>query len=182
MVSRSRCGSRKRKTHCRGRSIGHPTWVTACPSDLVVSWAAWSVRDEAVLIDLGKYHLIDLDTAGHTVAVSPSMTGAMLNGFPDTKGLLFAGGQCPDLGLGGFLLQDDVGNWKNWAEPASRSSPSTSPPLLASSSTTTRPKTQNSSGPLRGAGLLGHCYKFHLQRCAPPATPTWLSSTFKFQV
>jgi FAD/FMN-containing dehydrogenase len=79
------------------------------------SWAAWSVRDEAILIDLGKYHLIDLDESRRTVSVSPSTTGRMLNGFLDGKGLMFAGGHCPDVGLGGFLLQGGMGwNCKNW--------------------------------------------------------------------
>lgn len=79
------------------------------------SWAAWSVRDEAILIDLGKYHLIDLDASRRRVSVSPSTTGRMLNGFLDAKGFMFAGGHCPDVGLGGFLLQGGMGwNCKNW--------------------------------------------------------------------
>ena len=79
------------------------------------SWAAWSVRDEAILIDLGKYHLLDFDESRKTVTVSPSTTGRMLNGFLDEKGLMFAGGHCPDVGLGGFLLQGGMGwNAKNW--------------------------------------------------------------------
>src|SRR4051794_17317034 len=65
------------------------------------SWAAWSVRDEAILIDLGKYHLINLDESRRTASVSPSTMGRMLNGFLDGKGLIFAGGHCPDVGLGG---------------------------------------------------------------------------------
>lgn len=73
------------------------------------SWAAWSVRDDAILLDLGQYKQIDLDEKTGIVKVSPSTTGRMLNGFLTTKGLLFAGGHCPDVGLGGFLLQGGMG-------------------------------------------------------------------------
>jgi FAD/FMN-containing dehydrogenase len=79
------------------------------------SWAAWSVRDDAILIDLGKYQFFELDEAKKIVVVSPSTTGRILNGFLSQKGLMFAGGHCPDVGLGGFLLQGGMGwNCKNW--------------------------------------------------------------------
>jgi FAD/FMN-containing dehydrogenase len=79
------------------------------------SWAAWSVRDDAILIDLGKYQFLELDEAEKIVVVSPSTTGRILNGFLNQKGLMFAGGHCPDVGLGGFLLQGGMGwNCKNW--------------------------------------------------------------------
>lgn len=73
------------------------------------SWAAWSVRDDAILLDLGKYQQMDLDETTGIVKVSPSTTGRMLNGFLGTKGRLFAGGHCPDVGVGGFLLQGGMG-------------------------------------------------------------------------
>ena len=79
------------------------------------SWAAWSVRDDAILIDLGKYNVLELDEAQKTVVVSPSTTGRILNEYLTQKGLMFAGGHCPDVGLGGFLLQGGMGwNCKNW--------------------------------------------------------------------
>ncbi|KAF2648381.1 FAD binding domain protein [Lophiostoma macrostomum CBS 122681] len=73
------------------------------------SWAAWSVRNGAILIDLGKYKHIELDEKTGVVSVSPSTTGNMLNTFLRQKGLLFPGGHCPDVGLGGFLLQGGMG-------------------------------------------------------------------------
>lgn len=73
------------------------------------SWAAWSVRDDAILIDLGKYHLIDYDEASGIVKASPTTTGRKLNGFLETRGRMFAGGHCPDVGIGGFLLQGGMG-------------------------------------------------------------------------
>ena len=79
------------------------------------SWAAWSVRDDAILIDLGGYHFMDLNESDRVVTVSPSTTGGVLNGYLNDKGLMFAGGHCPDVGVGGFLLQGGMGwNCKNW--------------------------------------------------------------------
>jgi FAD/FMN-containing dehydrogenase len=79
------------------------------------SWAAWSVRDDTILIDLGKYHLLEVDETSRMAIVSPSTTGRVLNGYLAQKGLMFAGGHCPDVGVGGFLLQGGMGwNCKNW--------------------------------------------------------------------
>lgn len=73
------------------------------------SWAAWSVRDNAVLIDLGKMQHISLDEQAKIATVSPSTTGTMLNSFLVERDLMFCGGHCPDVGLGGFLLQGGMG-------------------------------------------------------------------------
>lgn len=73
------------------------------------SWAAWSVRHEAVLIDLGNLRCIQFDEAKQIVRVSPSTTGHQLNSFLVSKGYFFPGGHCPDVGLGGFLLQGGMG-------------------------------------------------------------------------
>lgn len=90
------------------------------------SWAGWSVRDDAVLIDLvtlpsGKRYDgsvddgISYDPTTHVVSCPPSTTGQILNGVLKKKGRMFAGGHCPDVGLGGFLLQGGMGwNCKNW--------------------------------------------------------------------
>jgi FAD/FMN-containing dehydrogenase len=73
------------------------------------SWAAWSVRDNAILIDLGKLKRVELDEPTSIAKVSPSTTGRVLNKFLATKGKMFGGGHCPDVGLGGFLLQGGMG-------------------------------------------------------------------------
>lgn len=79
------------------------------------SWAAWSVRDNAILIDLGKLDHIHFDKAAKIVSVSPSTTGRTLNDLINQEGYMFGGGHCPDVGLGGFLLQGGMGwNCKNW--------------------------------------------------------------------
>lgn len=92
----------KEKTRVSVRSGGH-------------SWAAWSVRDDAILVDLGKFNCIEFDEATTIVKVSPSTTGRMLNAYLGPKGKMFGGGHCPDVGLGGFLLQGGMGwNCRNW--------------------------------------------------------------------
>jgi len=73
------------------------------------SWAAWSVREGAILIDLGKYHSLEFDEAEMVVRASPSTTGRVLNGMLLSKGYMFPGGHCPDVGIGGFLLQGGMG-------------------------------------------------------------------------
>lgn len=90
------------------------------------SWAGWGVRDDAVLLDLGalpggKHAVggastgIEYDERTKIVAAPPSATGRMVNGVLEARGRMFAGGHCPDVGLGGFLLQGGMGwNAKNW--------------------------------------------------------------------
>ncbi|KAI0439679.1 FAD-binding domain-containing protein [Xylaria telfairii] len=79
------------------------------------SWAAWSVRHDAVLVDLAGLRDLKYDSRTKIVSCSPSATGEMLNGFLGGEGRMFAGGHCPDVGLGGFLLQGGMGwNCKNW--------------------------------------------------------------------
>ncbi|KAI1129380.1 FAD binding domain protein [Nemania abortiva] len=79
------------------------------------SWAAWSVRQDAVLVDLGNMRHMEYDKRTRIVSCSPSATGEMVNEFLRGEGRMFAGGHCPDVGLGGFLLQGGMGwNCKNW--------------------------------------------------------------------
>lgn len=103
------------------------------------SWAGWSVRDDAVCVDLGalpggkhssstfsstssssadnpgEVEGLEYDPRTRILSCPPSATGRVANGFLATKGRMFAGGHCPDVGLGGFLLQGGMGwNCKNW--------------------------------------------------------------------
>jgi FAD/FMN-containing dehydrogenase len=74
------------------------------------SWAAWSVRDDSILIDLGNFKHLEVDVENRMGSVSPSMTGRELNdALVKDHGLMFPGGHCPDVGLGGFLLQGGMG-------------------------------------------------------------------------
>ncbi|TGJ88186.1 hypothetical protein E0Z10_g597 [Xylaria hypoxylon] len=69
------------------------------------SWAAWSVRQDAILVDLAELQHMAYDKKTKIVSCSPSATGEQLNDFLKVEGRMFAGGHCPDVGLGGFLLQ-----------------------------------------------------------------------------
>ncbi|KAK4190900.1 hypothetical protein QBC35DRAFT_539546 [Podospora australis] len=80
------------------------------------SWAAWSARHEAILLDLidldggcVEYH----DRTG-IVSCPPAVTSGELSAFLGKRGRMFPGGHCPDVGMGGFLLQGGMGwNCKN---------------------------------------------------------------------
>ncbi|CAI4212674.1 unnamed protein product [Parascedosporium putredinis] len=87
------------------------------------SWAAWSVRQEAILIDLGNYQGVWYDEKTHVVSCTPSSTGRIVNGFLKEKGRMFAGGHCPDVGLGvsscravwaGIARYEQLAACENW--------------------------------------------------------------------
>jgi FAD/FMN-containing dehydrogenase len=74
------------------------------------SWAAWSVRDDALLIDLGLLRDISFDEASGIVSARPAvMGGDELDPFLEQRGRFFNGGHCPSVGIGGFLLQGGQG-------------------------------------------------------------------------
>jgi FAD/FMN-containing dehydrogenase len=73
------------------------------------SWAGWGVRDNAILIDFGNFHEMSLDEETGIARVSPSTTSAEFSAFLLQTGRMFSGGHCPDVGLGGFLLQGGAG-------------------------------------------------------------------------
>ncbi len=80
------------------------------------SWAGWSVRDDALLLDLSGLHEMALDVATGIVSVSPPIKGGTeLDPYLEPHGLMFCGGHCPTVGLGGFLLQGGMGwNCRGW--------------------------------------------------------------------
>jgi FAD/FMN-containing dehydrogenase len=83
------------------------------------SWAAWSLRDDALLIDLGHLRDIGYDPATGVVAARPAVQGGLqLAPFLAERGRAFPGGHCATVGLGGFLLQGGQG-WdsraRGWA-------------------------------------------------------------------
>lgn len=80
------------------------------------SWAAWSVRDDALLIDLGGLREMTYDAETHVATASPAVRGGTdLAPFLDARGRMFPGGHCPSVGIGGFLLQGGQGwNSRQW--------------------------------------------------------------------
>lgn len=80
------------------------------------SWAQWSVRDDALVIDLGGLKEMAYDEATGIVTASPAIQGgAELAPYLATFGRFFLGGHCPTVGIGGFLLQGGQGwNARGW--------------------------------------------------------------------
>lgn len=79
------------------------------------SYPAWSVRDDALLLDLGGYSELVLDQKTHIVRLSPSTTGRELDQYLLANGRAFPGGHCPDVAVGGYLLGGGMGwNTNNW--------------------------------------------------------------------
>lgn len=79
------------------------------------SYPAWSVRDDALLLDLGEYSELVLDQKTHIVRLSPSTTGRELDKYLLANGRAFPGGHCPDVAMGGYLLGGGMGwNTNNW--------------------------------------------------------------------
>jgi FAD/FMN-containing dehydrogenase len=80
------------------------------------SWAAWSVRDEGILLDLKHLNKIKFNKKTKIAQVQPAVKGGMeLNPFLKEHGRMFCGGHCPTVGVGGFLLQGGQGwNASGW--------------------------------------------------------------------
>src|ERR1700749_619173 len=78
------------------------------------SWAGWSVREDALLIDLGWMRAVTLH--GEIATANPAVKGGEeLTPFLARHGRLFTGGHCSSVGLGGFLLQGGQGwNSRRW--------------------------------------------------------------------
>ncbi|RHZ44291.1 uncharacterized protein CDV56_100980 [Aspergillus thermomutatus] len=79
------------------------------------SFPVWSLQDDSVLIDLGEWRECVVDGAKRTASVTPGVTSKEVNDILVPQGLMFPAGHCPDVGLGGFLLQGGMGwNCGNW--------------------------------------------------------------------
>ena len=80
------------------------------------SWAQWSIRDDALVLDLGALTDIAYDERTGIVSVGPAVQGgAVLAPYLAGHGRFFVGGHCPTVGVGGFLLQGGQGwNARGW--------------------------------------------------------------------
>ncbi|HEY7626436.1 MAG TPA: FAD-dependent oxidoreductase, partial [Ilumatobacteraceae bacterium] len=80
------------------------------------AWAGWSVRDDALLIDLAGLRELSVDVDNLTATASPSTRGGQeLGPFLRSRGLVFPGGHCSTVGIGGYLLQGGQGwNSRQW--------------------------------------------------------------------
>lgn len=80
------------------------------------SFPAWSLLDDTLLVDLGEFKEMAYDPDTGVVSATPSIQGGFeLNPFLSKFGRFFAGGGCPSVGIGGFLLQGGIGwNFRGW--------------------------------------------------------------------
>jgi FAD/FMN-containing dehydrogenase len=80
------------------------------------SWAAWSLRDATLLIDLGAFTALSYQEETGIVTAGPAVRGgADLDPFLAARHRFFAAGHCPTVGIGGFLLQGGMGwNCRGW--------------------------------------------------------------------
>jgi FAD/FMN-containing dehydrogenase len=74
------------------------------------SWAQWSVRDDALVLDLAGLRELSYDPATGIATASPAIQGGLeLDPFLAKHDRFFGGGHCPTVGIGGFLLQGGQG-------------------------------------------------------------------------
>ncbi|KAH7124350.1 FAD binding domain protein [Dactylonectria macrodidyma] len=66
------------------------------------SWALWSVREDAVLIDLVDFKHLEYEETTRIVHASPSTTSIELALFLESKKRFTPSGHCSGVGLGGF--------------------------------------------------------------------------------
>lgn len=80
------------------------------------AWAGWSVRDDALLIDLAGLQEMTVDVDNLTATVTPAVRGGQdFSPFLRAHGVVFPGGHCSTVGLGGYLLQGGQGwNSRHW--------------------------------------------------------------------
>jgi hypothetical protein len=80
------------------------------------SFPAWGLRDDAILIDVGRLNAMEYDEATGIVAAGPAVQGGNdLMPYLKRYGRFFPTGGCGSVGLGGFLLQGGMGwNHRGW--------------------------------------------------------------------
>lgn len=80
------------------------------------SFPVWSVRDGGLTIDLGGFKEISYDPETQIAVVTTAVQGGNeLNPYLKKHDRFFAGGGCPSVGLGGFLVQGGIGwNFRGW--------------------------------------------------------------------
>ncbi|HUE68669.1 MAG TPA: FAD-binding oxidoreductase, partial [Candidatus Acidoferrum sp.] len=136
------------------------------------SFPAWSLRDDGLVIDLGAFKETTFDERTGIVSVTPSVSGGELNAHLSRYGRFFTTGDCPTLGIGGFLLQGGVGmGFRGWGYAAEQIA---SIDVVTADGELVRADEQNNSDlfwAARGAGpgFCGAITRFHLKTRPVPA-------------
>jgi FAD/FMN-containing dehydrogenase len=79
------------------------------------SWVGFALRDDSLLIDLGRLNNVAIDRARRSATIGPAVRGREFNRMLAAQGLAFPVGHCPTVAMSGFLLNGGLGwNFNAW--------------------------------------------------------------------
>jgi FAD/FMN-containing dehydrogenase len=79
------------------------------------SWVGFALRDDTLLIDLGRLKNVEVDRDARIAVIQPALTSRDFNRRLATEGLAFPVGHCPTVPMSGFLLNGGIGcNFNEW--------------------------------------------------------------------
>src|ERR1700737_1872564 len=79
------------------------------------NWVGFSLRDDSLLIDLGRLNKVSIDRSARIARIQPALTGRELNRVLAADGLAFPVGHCAEVPMSGFLLSGGIGwNFNSW--------------------------------------------------------------------
>jgi FAD/FMN-containing dehydrogenase len=79
------------------------------------SWVGFSLRDDSLLIDLGRLNNVSIDRDARIAVVQPGISSREFNRSLAARGLAFPVGHCPTVAMSGFLLNGGLGwNFGGW--------------------------------------------------------------------
>jgi FAD/FMN-containing dehydrogenase len=85
------------------------------------SWIGLPLRDDSMLIDLGRLKNVSLDRDARIAVIQPAVTSRDLNRRLAAEELAFPVGHCPTVPISGFLLNGGIGlNYNAWGPSCCR--------------------------------------------------------------
>jgi FAD/FMN-containing dehydrogenase len=79
------------------------------------NWVGFALRDDSLLIDLGRLKNVSLDRDTRIAVIQPAATSRDFNRRLAAEGLAFPVGHCPIVPMSGFLLSGGIGwNFNTW--------------------------------------------------------------------
>src|SRR6266851_2465406 len=82
------------------------------------SWVGFPLRDDSLLIDLGRLKEVSIDREARIARIQPAITGKELNRVLADVGLAFPVGHCGAVPMSGYLLSGGLGWNSNVWNPA----------------------------------------------------------------
>ncbi len=79
------------------------------------NWVGFSLRDDSLLIDLGRLKNVSIDREAHIAVIQPAVSSRDFNRRLAAEGLAFPVGHCGIVPMSGFLLNGGIGwNFNAW--------------------------------------------------------------------